>query len=243
MQVSCIIPFWNEADRIGTVLSALAEVPIVDEIILVDDGSTDGSIQPTDTRISLYRLEKNQGKSAAMRFGFWKAKGAIILFLDADLKHITSAHIEKLVEPVLRQECAFAIAQREYFSFFDVVGGERVLIKNDWIPFFEKEQFHRNATEIGMNRYILLNNISIKTVKWQKVRQVYKSNKIGFLKGIKKDMSYVVDWMKQMGMLNFSCTYLLFWLLLIYKNSKFTKSGRTLYQVIFKEKFDYLLIQ
>ena len=236
MKVSCIIPFWNEATRIKKVLTALKDVSLIQEILLIDDGSTDGGIQSEEERIQLFRFEQNQGKSAAMRFGFWKASGDIILFLDADLKGITAAHIEALLLPIIRQECRFTMALREHFLFFDVVSGERAMLRKDWEIFFKKESFSRNAMEIGMNRHLLLKDISMQVVLWEEVRQVYKSSKIGFIKGMKKDFAHVLDWMRQLGIFNFSCTYLLYWYLIYKKEGIILEASKKLYQKMFKSE-------
>lgn len=244
MKVSCIIPFWNEANRIGKVLTALEKVSLVDEILLVDDGSTDGGINvPADSRITLHRFETNRGKSAAMRFGFSLASGEVILFLDADLNGLTGSDITSLLTPILQKECVYTMALREYFLFFDVVSGERAMLKRDWESFFKAEKFNRNAMEIGMNRYLLLNNLKMKTVSWSSVRQTYKTAKIGFFQGMNKDVSYVIDWMRQMGVFSFSCTYLLYWLLIIQGETQLIRKGKQLYRRIFQKEFAHLLIQ
>lgn len=241
MTVSCVIPYWNEAPRIRAVLAALEKVSLIQEIILIDDGSTDGGVQTNAPRILQHRFEKNQGKSAAMRYGFWKAKGDIILFLDADLMGINAKNIEDLLLPLINGTCEFTTALREYFLFFDVVAGERALIKKDWESFFLKEKFNGNATEIGMNRYVLLNNIRVKAIAWNNVRQVYKSSKIGFYNGMIKDIKHILDWRKQLGITSFSCTYLLYWLLIAKGETRFLQKCKGWYRKMFEKQFEHLL--
>ncbi len=241
MNVSCIIPFYNENQRLPSVLNALKGIDLT-EIILVDDGSTDGGIfSLDDPKVKLIRFEKNKGKAAAMQAGFWTAKGDIILFLDADLTGLTAEHILDLLDPVLHQKRNISIGLREYFHFFDVVGGERVIIKSDWFTFFSTELFYKNAIEIGMDRYILLRNLTIACIPLNNVRQTYKTSKIGLVKGMTKDIYYVLDWMAQLGIFSFSCTYLLFWMLILKKEGKLVDLLKKLYQLMFAKKFSYLI--
>jgi glycosyltransferase involved in cell wall biosynthesis len=97
MKLSIIIPLYNEQETVGTLLSQLLELRFPGfvedhEIIVVDDCSTDGSVETVKTfiqnagKIQLYRHEKNMGKGAAVRTGISKAKGDTFLVRDADLE-------------------------------------------------------------------------------------------------------------------------------------------------------------
>lgn len=90
--LSVVIPAYNEATRIGTTLRALRAATGDDiEVIVVDDGSSDdtaavaeGLLDPSHHRRVL-RLDRNQGKGAAVRAGVLAARGDAILYMDADL--------------------------------------------------------------------------------------------------------------------------------------------------------------
>lgn len=109
--ITVIIPAYNEALRIGHVIEAALQTPIVTHLVVVDDGSRDGTAdvvsgwQRKDARVRLIRRKKNRGKAAAIALGGQQAAGDIVVLLDADLKGLTPQHIEALVNPVRRREC------------------------------------------------------------------------------------------------------------------------------------------
>lgn len=92
MKLSIIIPCYNEHSTIEALLHAVRQSPISErEIILVDDGSTDGTrelvqqLRDNETRVILHPF--NQGKGAALRSGFASATGDICIVQDADLEY------------------------------------------------------------------------------------------------------------------------------------------------------------
>ena len=106
MRLSIVMPVFNEVSTLETILKRVDAVHVADEIVLVDDGSTDGTRElfPTLTeqypelRVLLH--EANQGKGAAVRTGIQAAQGDLVLIQDADLEY-DPRDIQQLLSPVL----------------------------------------------------------------------------------------------------------------------------------------------
>ena len=105
MKLSIIMPIYNERETIAVILRRVREVDIPKEIILVDDGSTDGTRDILrregahgDT-VVIYH-ERNRGKGAAIRTALKQATGEVIVFQDADLEYDPQDYI-KLLAPII----------------------------------------------------------------------------------------------------------------------------------------------
>jgi glycosyltransferase involved in cell wall biosynthesis len=104
MKISIVIPVYNEKNTILELYGAVKSVQLDKEIILVDDGSTDGTrelLEQLDcSGTSILYHDRNRGKGAALRTGFQKVTGDIIIVQDADLEYNPKQY-HKLLLPIL----------------------------------------------------------------------------------------------------------------------------------------------
>lgn len=111
MKVSVLIPAWNEADRIDQTILAVRTLTEVDEIIVIDDGSTDETYRiAMEAGARVVRHFANYGKGAALYSGILTTEAEIVVFLDADMGE-TAVEVRKLLRPIMEDRCDMSIGQ------------------------------------------------------------------------------------------------------------------------------------
>ena len=122
IHVSVVIPVYNERSTIEEILACVQAVNIDKEIVVVDDGSTDGTREflaslaeqytaASRDDIRIFFQDRNRGKGAALRRGFEEARGEIVIIQDADLEY-DPENFPALVEPIIRDKADVVYGSR-----------------------------------------------------------------------------------------------------------------------------------
>jgi glycosyltransferase involved in cell wall biosynthesis len=116
MKLSIVIPVYNEKDTILEVIHRVQKVNLPTEMIVVDDGSSDGTREilrslPGSDGLKIIFQPENRGKGAALRAGFSAVSGDIVIIQDADLEY-DPAEYEVLIQPILDNKADVVFGSR-----------------------------------------------------------------------------------------------------------------------------------
>ena len=100
--VSIVIPAYNEEATVAQVVNVARKLSYVDEVIVVDDGSSDRTVEEAESAgATVISHLVNEGKGSAIKTGFKYSHGNIVAFIDADVSNFTSEKIDKIIRPIL----------------------------------------------------------------------------------------------------------------------------------------------
>jgi glycosyltransferase involved in cell wall biosynthesis len=196
MGISVVVPAYNEAGRISAVLRPVVASQWVDDVIVVDDGSDDGTAEEAKRfPVHVAALPENRGKAAALDYGVSLAKNDTLLFLDADLVGLTTAHVDKLITSYRELHLDMAVGVfsngRKNTDFAQKINpyasGQRVLTRKQWdrakqcVEEVEEVDF---GIEIALSRLAAKEDWAKEYVKLDGVTHVLKEEKRGLKQGI-----------------------------------------------------------
>lgn len=199
--VSAIIPAFNEEKTIAHVAHVLLRHPLIGEVIVVDDGSTDKTVETLQALpVRVVQLGHNSGKATAMNVGVATARYAYIFFCDADVLGLNEETVTRLITPVLSGRYAMYVGIRErkilwlnkILHITPILGGERVLSKDLWymVPTGYKKNFQ---IEIALNYFSKQTPARMGFERMPGVTQIIKEKKYGFLKGFPRRIAMMWD--------------------------------------------------
>jgi len=208
MKVAAIVPALNEEKNIGRVLKVLIESKDLNEVIVVDDGSTDNTSGISrEIGAKVIRLEKigGSGKANAMKEGIKNTDADIIVFFDADLTGLTNKHVSDLIKPVIEDRAVMAVGLRERYLGIGnflvkidpllAIAGERAMKRFVFenIP----EEFLKGFTvETALNFYCKINNLPVAYIFLKGLNMVVKEKKWGFWKGFRNRVKMINEIIK-----------------------------------------------
>ena len=203
-RISCIICAFNEGPRIGAVLAVATAHPLVAEVIVVDDGSSDDTAEVVARHAGVRLLSHagNQGKSQAIATGVAAARHELLMLLDADLKGLRLADLSALAAPVLDGRAAVTLSlRRNSLALFrwvgiDFVSGERVVPRRLLADVLQDiHALPRFGIEVFMNKRIIAARLPIAVAHWRTVTQSRKTEKLGWWRGVRAEWRMVFDLM------------------------------------------------
>lgn len=197
--VAVIVPAWNEERDIQQVLDTLGPIEWLEQVVVVDDGSSDRTPQVARgcaenyPRMSVLGLPENHGKGFAMLEGVRALSNGIenVVFLDADLIGLSEDHLKVLIHPVQTHDCDMSVAifKQGYWrtdisqKFAPNLNGQRCLP----VPAAEEALMplarSGYGVEIGLTLYARRKKWRIQYVDWPGMTHDMKEHKLGKWEG------------------------------------------------------------
>ena len=199
--ISVIIPVFNEEKTVKKVVTVFLGLPIlVDEIICVNDGSTDKSLEILESfgnKIKLINFKKNKGKGYALAKGVKKAIGELVVFFDADFPNLSEKHIRALIEPALKRnyKAVLGVPVKNKLNLSlptrIFLTGERVYLRKLLIPHLKEMEKTKFGVEVFLNKLVPLKETKIVYLKG--LIFPYKYNKRQLPQALKESMVEAVE--------------------------------------------------
>jgi glycosyltransferase involved in cell wall biosynthesis len=206
--LTCLIPAWNEAPRIGAVLQVVADHPLIDRVVVIDDGSTDGTAEVARSfGAEVLQTPGNLGKTAALAIGLRQVEKGHVLLLDADLVGLSKEDISALIAPVLSGDAHVSISLRGNAPWvwrqigLDYISGERVIPVDLLLPHLASfAALPRFGFEVFLNNLLIMAATPVAIVPWPKVASPSKVSKKGSIfQGVWADLRMIGDMFRTMG--------------------------------------------
>jgi glycosyltransferase involved in cell wall biosynthesis len=199
--LTCLIPAYNEAPRIAGVLAAVTGHPALRAVLVVDDGSTDGTGDVArGFGVAVMRTAGNLGKTAALAQALAQVETTHVLLLDADLIGLTAADVTALIAPVLAGHAQASLSLRGNaprtwrLIGVDYISGERVV---PMVVFAGQLQtltrLPRFGFEVFLNRLLISQGGAVAVVRWPGVASPSKASKRGLWRGLTADLRMLRD--------------------------------------------------
>jgi glycosyltransferase involved in cell wall biosynthesis len=166
--VAAVIPAWNEAKTVGAVVYAALDARLVDDVVVVDNASTDTTAAVALAHGARVVVEPAQGKGEAMRTGVAAAPHAdVIVFLDADLVGLRAEHVDDLVGAVVHGKAAMAcglfdrgpVVNRVFLHLLPVLTGQRAM-RRELFDQLVAADLHGYRVEAALNSLVALTGLS-----------------------------------------------------------------------------------
>lgn len=207
--ISAIVPVYDEEKTVGKVIRILVSHPKISEVICINDGSEDKSfsiLKRFGKEIIFVSLKKNHGKGFALTKGIEKARGNLVIFIDADLIGLKKIHIDTLLYPVLngrnRAVLGYLVPSKydllSRFPPFTYFTGQRVYYRKDLLKHIEEMKKSRFGVEILLN-----NKIKARRIPLAGLKHLWKHQKYSKKRALKSYLKMGQEIAKELGRTEF----------------------------------------
>jgi len=202
--VVVIVPAYDEEETIASVVEVLVSHPLIDDVLVVSDGSQDGTAERArQAGARVVELPENMGKGAAMQTGLSVTAADVVLFLDADLIGLRAEHVENMLRPVLDGEAQMTVGVfgggRGPTDFAQQIApflsGQRAL-RRTVIDDLEDMGESGYGVEVALTRYMRRHHASVSEVVLVELTHRMKEEKRGLVKGFAARMKMYWDIVK-----------------------------------------------
>lgn len=191
LKIAAVVPAYNEEITIVSVVEVLLRSPLLNEVIVISDGSTDHTAKLARAAgACVYEILHQGGKGEALLYALTHTDAPVVVFFDADLRGLTVEHVEQLVRPVLDGSRVMNVALRDRGGFITaltrhlpLIAGERALRRNviENVP----TQFLRGfMVEAALNYYCRAHGFSYGAVKLKGLSMRRKYEKVGWSRAV-----------------------------------------------------------
>ncbi len=192
MKISVVVPAFNERERIGAVLEPIVSCSFVQQVLVVDDGSTDGTDHVVrQFPVDCIRWKENRGKAAAVWAGLKRVRDPVVVLLDADLRGLRPDHIVQMAEPAFenRADMVIGVFRGGRFwtdlshMFAPWVSGQRAFRKEtlEELPDLSRLGY---GLEAALNKLARERGWRTQSVVLRGVSHVMKEEKVGLIRGL-----------------------------------------------------------
>ncbi|MFO7952641.1 MAG: glycosyltransferase family 2 protein [Bacillota bacterium] len=213
--LTILVPAYNEAPRIGPVLEVICTYVGPKRVVVIDDGSTDGTAEVSRKYpVELIELGINRGKGAALQAGidhvgntdYW-------IFIDADLINFHHGHLDELLTP-LQNNDNLAMTVGVFrgggtltdlaHRYFDILNGQRGL-RGSFINSLPNLSWCRFGVEVFISKYAASKNYAVSYPYLKKLTHHMKEAKFGFARGLLSRLQMYKECLKALFTWNKYC--------------------------------------